>query len=109
LGRVGERYILGNAQGNLGLAGFQELMEKVSGIRPVSAPTGQAFLWRSLRAIWRGKVAGTEVRSVAKVTRRPPRLTCNPAKAIAELGLPQTPLQEAFARSVAWFRENGYV
>ena len=33
----------------------------------------------------------------------------NPAKAIRELGLPQTPPKQAFADAVAWFRVNGYV
>jgi dihydroflavonol-4-reductase len=30
----------------------------------------------------------------------------NPAKAIRELGLPQTPPREAFADAVQWFRQN---
>ena len=33
----------------------------------------------------------------------------SPAKAIRELGLPQTPPRQALADAVAWFRENGYV
>jgi len=33
----------------------------------------------------------------------------NPAKAIRELGLPQTPPRQALADAVAWFRANGYV
>ena len=33
----------------------------------------------------------------------------NPAKAIRELGLPQTAPQQAFADAVEWFRQNGYV
>jgi len=33
----------------------------------------------------------------------------NPAKAIRELGLPQTPPQKALADAVEWFRNNGYV
>jgi dihydroflavonol-4-reductase len=33
----------------------------------------------------------------------------NPAKAVRELGLPQTPPRQAFADAVAWFRANGYV
>jgi dihydroflavonol-4-reductase len=33
----------------------------------------------------------------------------NPAKAIRELGLPQTPPRQALADAVEWFRENGYV
>jgi dihydroflavonol-4-reductase len=33
----------------------------------------------------------------------------NPAKAIRELGLPQTPPRQALADAVDWFRKNGYV
>jgi dihydroflavonol-4-reductase len=33
----------------------------------------------------------------------------NPAKAIRELGLPQTPPKQAFADAAEWFRANGYV
>jgi len=33
----------------------------------------------------------------------------NPAKAIRELGLPQTPPKQALADAVAWFRAQGYV
>ena len=31
------------------------------------------------------------------------------SKAIAELGLPQTPIETAVRDSVQWFRNNGYV
>jgi len=33
----------------------------------------------------------------------------NPAKAIKELGLPQTSPRQALAEAVEWFRANGYV
>ncbi len=33
----------------------------------------------------------------------------NPAKAIRELGLPQTPPKQALADAVKWFQDNGYV
>lgn len=39
----------------------------------------------------------------------PQRLTCDPSKAIRELGLPQTPLDEAFHQAVTWFRTHGFV
>lgn len=32
----------------------------------------------------------------------------NPAKAIRELGLPQTPPREALEDAVKWYRANGY-
>jgi dihydroflavonol-4-reductase len=33
----------------------------------------------------------------------------SPAKAIRELGLPQTPPRQALTDAVDWFRKNGYV
>jgi len=33
----------------------------------------------------------------------------NPAKAISQLGLPQTPPRQALAEAVEWFQTNGYV
>ena len=33
----------------------------------------------------------------------------DPAKAIRELGLPQTPPKQALIHAVGWFQENGYV
>ena len=58
--------------------------------------------------------------AVAKVTGKPPRaplagvrmarykMWFNPAKAIRELGLPQTPPEEAMAEAMGWFRRRGY-
>jgi dihydroflavonol-4-reductase len=33
----------------------------------------------------------------------------SPAKAIRELGLPQTPPRQALVDAVEWFRQNGYI
>jgi len=33
----------------------------------------------------------------------------NPAKAIRELGLPQTPPRTALAEAAEWFRQNDYL
>jgi dihydroflavonol-4-reductase len=37
------------------------------------------------------------------------RMFFDASKAVRELGLPQSPVEEAFARAVAWFREKGHV
>jgi dihydroflavonol-4-reductase len=93
-GSVGQRYILGHREGNLTLDGFLELMEQVSGVaRPRQAP-------RSILS-W--------LRRTAPPSHRPAALTCDPSKAIRELGLPQTPLATAFAAALAWFRAQGYL
>jgi dihydroflavonol-4-reductase len=105
-GRVGERYILGHREGNLKLADFCALMERVSGVKQPSMPWRTSQSWRLLRdrfspLIRRDKAYAQD--------RRPRALTCDPSKAIDELGLPQTPLATAMAEAVRWFREHGYV
>lgn len=105
-GAIGHRYILGNANGNLMLSDFLRLTEEVSDVPPprtgkvgVVARAG-VLVRRSLRP---GKKAASGE------GHRPAALTCDPSRAIEALGLPQTPLQVAFAGAVQWFRENGYV
>ena len=106
-GRVGERYILGNAEGNLDLAGFYALMERVSGVRAPEA--GQEGGLGRVRATLRRLVLGGPRADAKGMGYRPEALTADPSKAIRELGLPQTPLEVAFRRAVEWFREQGYV
>ncbi len=98
-GHAGERYILGHREGNLTLADFLSLMEQVSGVKPPRVARHRWSIWPMRRD------KPTEEASDF----RPRALTCDPSKAIHELGLPQTPLAIAFAEAVAWFRDNGYV
>jgi dihydroflavonol-4-reductase len=95
-GQVGERYILGCSEGNLSEAQFLSLAAAASG-RPIPAPVGPP------RRRLQGRVLAGSVGS------KPTSLTADPTKAVVELGLPQTPLLEAFREAVRWYRENGYV
>ena len=96
-GRTGERYILGHRDGNLQLADFLGLMERASGVKP---PLVARASFPRLR-FRRDRAQGKDL--------RPRALTCDPSKAIRELGLPQTPLATAMAESVRWYREHGYI
>ena len=110
-GRVGERYILGNAEGNWTMKQAFAVLEEITGVRgpKIQIPYGVAWL----------AACGDELKS--KFTGKPPRaplagvrmalykMFFNPAKAIRELGLPQTPPKQALADAVEWFRANGYV
>ncbi|MGO8674577.1 MAG: hopanoid-associated sugar epimerase [Limisphaerales bacterium] len=110
-GRVGERYILGNAQGNWPLKKTFAVLEEVSG---VPAPKHRIPYFVALGAAYVSE-------TISGVTGKPPRaplagvrmarhtMFFNPAKAIRELGLPQTPPKAALAEAVEWFRSNGYV
>ena len=109
-GRAGERYILGHARGNLSLAEIGRLLAQTTG-RP--APR----LRVPYAVAWCG-AACTE--AMARLTGRPPavpltavrmakkRMYFSPAKAMRELGLPQTDPREALADAVRWFAAHGY-
>jgi dihydroflavonol-4-reductase len=110
-GRVGERYILGHAQGNWTMQQAFQALEEVSGVPAprLRVPYLLAYL------------AACVNEGLAKLTGKPPKaplagvrmaqykMFFNPAKAIRELGLPQTPPKQALADAVEWFRTNGYV
>ena len=107
-GRTGERYILGHR--NLSL---KEIFDVLAGITGVPAPRLRVPHWVPF-------VASVVDTSFARLRGRTPRLPLDAVKlsrhhmyfdagkAVRELGLPQSPVEAALARAVAWFRENGY-
>ena len=110
-GRLGERYILGHATGNWGMAEAFAVLEEITGI---NAPKTRIPYFVAL-------LAAHVNEAVSSISGKPPKASLvgvrmakykmyfNPAKAIRELGLPQTPPRQALADAVTWFRENGYV
>jgi dihydroflavonol-4-reductase len=104
-GKPGERYILGHARGNLSLIEIFRLLAAITGRRPPRLRVPYAVAW--------GAAAVCE--GVARVTGRPPavplaavrmarkRMYFDPAKAVDDLGLPQTDPRTALADAVAWF------
>lgn len=110
-GRLGERYILGHAEGNWTMREAFAVLEELTG---VPAPRLRIPYWIALAA-----AHVDEAKS--RLTRKPPKaplagvrmakykMFFNPAKAIRELGLPQTPPRQALADAVEWFRAEGYV
>jgi dihydroflavonol-4-reductase len=110
-GRVGERYILGHAEGNWTLQQAFAVLAEISGL---SAPR-----WKVPYAVALAFAHLDEAKS--RFTRRPPKaplagvrmarykMFFNPAKAVHELSLPQTPPRQALQDAVDWFRANGYV
>ena len=110
-GKVGERYILGHTQGNWTMNEAFTVLERLTGIR---APKVRVPYLVALLAAYVNE-------AVAAFTGRPPKaplagvrmakykMFFNPAKAVRELGLPQTPPEQALADAVAWFRSNGYL
>ena len=110
-GRLGERYILGHAEGNWTMHETLAALEEITGI---PSPKTQIPYWVALAMAHVNEgiaaLTGTVPRApLAGVRMAKDKMWFNPAKAIRELGLPQTPPQQAFADAVAWFRANGYV
>jgi dihydroflavonol-4-reductase len=109
-GRLGERYILGNKEGNWTMQETLVALEEITGIR---APRIKIPYWVAYRAAEINEM-------ISFFTGRPPKaplagvrmarykMWFNPAKAVRELGLPQTPPKQALADAVEWFRANGY-
>ena len=110
-GRIGERYILGSAEGNWTMKEAFDVLQEITGI---PAPRFQVPYLVALAAAHVDEM-------IARLTGKPPKaplagvrmarykMFFNPAKAIRELGLPQTSPRQALADAVQWFRENGYV
>jgi dihydroflavonol-4-reductase len=110
-GRVGERYILGHAEGNWTMRQALEVLQELTGIPaprfrvPYGLALGAAYVDEAVAAMT-GKPPKAPLAGVRMARYK---MFFNPAKAIHELGLPQTPPRQAFAEAVEWFRENGYV
>ena len=108
-GRVGQRYILGNRNMTL-----KEILDALGEITGLPSPRVRLPHFLPLAAARADRV-------LARLSKRAPvislegvqmsrhRMFFDSSKAISELGLPQSPVEGALARAVAWFRANGYV
>jgi dihydroflavonol-4-reductase len=109
-GRPGQRYLLGNR--NVPFRDMLSLIEKASGIK---APRFNMPIWVAIGAAYadeivNGKVLGRSPRIPLSAVRAASKYRYHDcSKAVQELGMPQSPVEAAFARAVMWFRENGYV
>lgn len=109
-GKVGEKYILGAARGNVSLAEIGRLLSEITGRRPPRLRVPYAVAWcgaacmETVARLTGGapKVPLTAVRMAKK------RMYFSPAKAIRELGLPQTDVRVALRDAVEWFAAHGY-
>jgi dihydroflavonol-4-reductase len=108
-GRIGERYILGNQ--NLSL---YEVFKKLSRLTGIPAPRVRLPRASILPLAYANQWLSDHV------THRPPRIPLEGvkmakymmhydcAKAIQELGLPQTPVESALENAVRWFKDHKY-
>jgi dihydroflavonol-4-reductase len=108
-GRVGSRYILGGE--NLTLKQILNLLAEISGRPPVRfrVPHWLAQCWAYVDVTMaRLNRQRTPAATPDKVRLSRRYEFFDPAKAVAELGLPQTPARTALGKAVEWYRAHGY-
>jgi dihydroflavonol-4-reductase len=108
-GRVGERYILGHR--NLSLQEILSMLAKLTGRAP---PRFNVPRWLAYAAAYTDELLeGHLLRREPGIPVNGVRMSAhhmyfNADKAVSALGLPQTPIEDALARAIAWFRAEGY-
>ena len=109
-GRIGEKYILGNE--NLTL---QQILFRLASLTDRIAPRFKAPYWLALMVAYADAsvariIPGREP-SIPPVGVRlsKKKMFFDSSKAVRELGLPQTPVQDALRKAVLWFAANGYL
>lgn len=108
-GAIGQEYILGNRNMTL-----QEILDCLAEITGLSAP-------RVRLPHWIPQVVAAVDTALARILPREPwlpleaaklarhKMYFDPSKAVRELGIPQTPIEQPLRRAVEWYLENGYV
>jgi dihydroflavonol-4-reductase len=109
-GRIGEKYILGNR--NMTLREILETLARLTG-RPaprVRMPYSLVYGIASINELFVGGLLRREPGIPLEGVRMARKLMFfDAAKAVRELGLPQSPVEGALERAIHWFCENGYV
>jgi len=108
-GRVGERYLFGNR--NITVHDYLHLIAEIAGVNPptlklpyaVALALGYLFEIQSSLTRKSPMVTASEVR----IGRMTEWYDCS--KAVKELGLPQTPIEETIRKAIEWFRMNCYL
>lgn len=107
-GKAGRKYILGNRNMTL-----HEILETLAGITGQSAPRLCLPHWVAIAAAAadtaRSRIFGGYPQiALEAALMSQKRMFFSSARAVRELGLPQTPVENALVRAVEWFIANGY-
>lgn len=108
-GNSGEKYILGCRNMTL-----KEILSTLANIAERKPPRMRIPYWLALAAAGadsaKSKILGVEPAiPIEGVLMAKKKMFFSAAKAMRELELPQSSVEEALERSVKWFRDNGYV
>lgn len=111
-GALGESYTLGNAAGNLTHKDFALMVGRIAGVDKVAtSPISDKMMIRvaKMMGLYSGITGKEPITTLENTTYALNYPWVNPSKAVTELGLPQSPLEQAVEDSIAWFRDRGYV
>jgi dihydroflavonol-4-reductase len=107
-GRIGEKYILGHQ--NYSLAEIFQMLAQITGLPAPRFRVPYRFVW----------LVAMGMEGLARATGRPPRVPLTGVrmarkhmyftaeKAVSELGLPQSPVEQALQDAAEWFVAHGY-
>lgn len=109
-GRIGQRYILGNRNVTL-----KEFFDILAGLTGRKAPTAKlpyfpvlvaAHFNEAISKLFTGKRPRIPLTGV-QMAKHYMHFDCS--KAVSELGLPQSPVEDAIGKAIRWFEANGYI
>ncbi len=110
-GEIGQRYILGHAEGNWTMKQTLDVLAEITGLPAPKhrVPYALALAAAHVNELF-SELTGKPPRApLAGVRMAKHKMWFSPSKAIRDLGLPQTCPKQALADAVEWFRANGYV
>ena len=111
-GRIGESYCLTNTSANMHSKDLLEMIGRIAGVEGVATrevPANMMLRVARLMELW-SKITGKAPMTTYKNTMFILQENfVDATKAVTELGLPQSPIEQAIEDSINWFRENGYV
>ncbi len=107
-GKIGEKYILGNQ--NLPLMDIFRILGRLAGVAAprLTIPYPLAWLAAASMEGWARVAGGAPRVPLTAVRMAKKRMYFDASKAVRELGLPQTPPEEALSDAVEWFVARGY-
>ncbi len=108
-GKSGDRYILGHQ--NVSLKNMLEMLSEITGL---PAPKNTVPLWLPLTVAWIDENVLATLGKTPSVPLDGVKMSAHPmyydaSKAVHELGLPQSPIQQALQDSVEWFIQQSYI
>ena len=111
-GGIGESYCLTNSAANLRTRDLLEMIARIAGVEGVATrevPASMMLRVARLMELWSkltGKAPVTTYKNTLYILQE---CFVDASKAVTELGMPQSPIEQAISDSIDWFRDNGYV